>query len=75
MNIRRKIRVSKSSRFILGRKFTSQNRLGSLIVGRKFLSVICRRFFTETRLENVDLTKTQPCKCFGYEQITAHLSK
>ena len=25
-----------------------------------------QQFFTETRLENVDLSKTQPCKYFVY---------
>ena len=27
------------------------------------MSLICRKF-TETHLEDVDLSKTQPCKCF-----------
>ena len=41
--------VSKSARLILGGKFTSQNRLGYLIVGRKLMSVICRTFLLKRR--------------------------
>ena len=48
--IRREICVLKSSTLILGGKFGSQNRLGSLIVGRKFLSVICRKIFLKLAL-------------------------
>ena len=33
--------VSKWSRLMLGGKFASLNQLGWLIVGRKFMSVIC----------------------------------
>ena len=46
----------------LGVKCASQNRLGYLIVGRKFMSVILHEVFPETRYEDVDLPKTQPCK-------------
>ena len=43
-------------------KFASQNRLGYLIVGRKFMSVILHEVFPETRSEDADLLKTLPCK-------------
>ena len=36
--------------YILGGKFTSQNRLGYLIVGRKFMSVNCRKFLLKLPL-------------------------
>ena len=52
--------------YIYGGKFASQSRLGLLIVWTKFMSVhvICNLYkgFTETRLEDVDLSKTQPWK-------------
>ena len=35
----------------------SENRLGWLIVERKFMSVILQKVFTETSLENIDLSK------------------
>ena len=53
-------------RFKMGYEYTgrvecmSQNPLG-WIVGRKFMSVICC-----TRLKDLDLSKTQPCKYFVY---------
>ena len=64
--------------FIYGWKIAFQNRLGlysegnlSLeIKGANFLSwkeiyvTNLQKVFTETRLEDVDLTKTQPCKPF-----------
>ena len=40
---------------------------GQLIVGRKVTSVIkLQQVFTETRLEDVDLSKPQTCKYFVY---------
>ena len=47
---RREVCVSKSARLILGGKFASQNRLGQLIVERKFMSVICRKFLMKLAL-------------------------
>ena len=32
------------------------------------MSVICKRCFTKTRREGVDLTKTQPCKYFIWNE-------
>ena len=32
-----------------------------------------QQFFTETRLENVDLSKTQPCKYFVYTILTEEI--
>ena len=58
--------VSKSARLILGGKFASEKRLGWLIVERKFMSVILQKDFTDTNLEDVDLSKTQPFKYFVY---------
>ena len=58
-----------------GGKFAFQNRLGLYLEGnfrlkidwascwKEMLSIICRKF-TETHLEDVDLSKTQPRKCF-----------
>ena len=63
----REICVSKSASLILGGKFTSQNRLGYIIVqiaGRKFVSNL-QKVLTETRLEDVHISKTQPFKCFA----------
>ena len=31
------------------------------------MSVICRKVFTETRLEDVELSKTELCKYFVYQ--------
>ena len=42
--------ISKSARLILGGKFASYNRLGQLLVGRKFMSVICRTFLLRLAL-------------------------
>ena len=64
--MRREVLVSKSARLILGGKFASQNRLDQLIVGRKIYVSNLQKGFTETRLEDVDLCKTQPCKYFVY---------
>ena len=36
------------------------------------MSVICRKFY-ETRLEDVDVTKTQPCMNFAYIQAKNNL--
>ena len=58
--------VSKSARLILGGKFASEKRLGWLIVERKFMSVILQKVFTETSLEDIDHSKTQPFKYFVY---------
>ena len=58
----REICVTKLARLILGVKCASQNRLGYLIVGRKFMSVILHEVFPETCSYDVDLPKTQPCK-------------
>ena len=58
--------VSKSARLILGGKFASEKRLGWLIVERKFMSVILQKVFTETNLEDIDHSKTQPFKYFVY---------
>ena len=63
--IRREICVSNSARLLLEGKFTSQNRLGYLIVYRKFVSNL-HKVFTETRLDDVDLAKSQPCKYLVY---------
>ena len=60
----RKVCISKSARLILGGKLVSENRLGWLIVERKFMPVILQKVFTETSLEDVDLSKTQPFKYF-----------
>ena len=57
----REICVKKLAR-LLGVKFSSQNRLGYLVVGRKFMSVILREVFPETRSEDAELLKTLPCK-------------
>ena len=57
--IRRELCVSKSVRLILGRKFASQNRLGELIVERKFIYVSnLQKVFSETHVEDIDLSKT-----------------
>ena len=48
--IRREICVSNSARLLLEGKFTSQNRLGYLIVYRKFMSVICTKFLLKLAL-------------------------
>ena len=48
--VRREIFVSKLARLILGGKFTFQYRLGWLIVGRKVMSVICRKFLLKLAL-------------------------
>ena len=58
--------MSKSARLILGGEFASQNRLGYLIFGRKIYVSNLRKGFTETRIEDLDLCKTQPCKSFVY---------
>ena len=58
----REICVTKLARLIPGVKRASQNRLGYLMVGRKFMSVILHEIFPETRSMDVDLPKTQPCK-------------
>ena len=58
----REICAIKLARLILVVKFASQNRLGYLIVGRKFMSVILHEVFPETRSEDADLLKTLPCK-------------
>ena len=60
----------------IGGKFAFQNQLGLYwegnfclkidLSGNFFMSVICRKIFTETHLEDVHLTKTQPCKYFVY---------
>ena len=63
--LRREICVSKSARLILGAKFTSQNRLGSSWLEVNFISNL-QKVFTETSLENVDLTETKPCLSFVY---------
>ena len=59
--IRREICASKSSRLILGKKSASKNRLGQFIVqGWKEIYVSnLLKGFTETRLGDVDLAKTQ----------------
>ena len=59
--LRREICVSKSARLVLGGIFTSQNRLGLLMVRSKLYQL-----FAETSLENVDLTETKPCLYFVY---------
>ena len=48
--IRREACISKSTRLILGGKFASQIRLGELIVERKYMSVICRKFLLKLAL-------------------------
>ena len=55
--IRREVCVSKSARLILGGKFASQNRLGYLIVERKFMSVICRKFLPKLALRTRTFSK------------------
>ena len=54
--------LQKWLRLYLGGKFVSQNRLGYLLVGRKFMSVILHEVFPETRSEDADLLKSLPCK-------------
>ena len=55
--IRREVCVSKSARLMLGGKFASQNRLGQLIVERKFMSVICRKFLLKLALRTQTFVK------------------
>ena len=62
----REVCVSKSAKLILRGKFVFENRLGWLIVERKFMSVILQKVFTETSLEDIDHSKTQPFKYFVY---------
>ena len=69
----RELCVSKSARLILGGKFASENRLGWLIVERKFMSVILQKVFTETSLEDIDHSKTQPFKYFVYMAWTEEI--
>ena len=55
--IRRENCVSKSTRLIFGRKFASQNRLDLLIVGRKCMSVICRKISLKLALRTYTFLK------------------
>ena len=55
--IRWEICLSKSAWLILGGKFTSQNRLGQLIVRSKFMSVVCGTFLLKLALRTQNLLK------------------
>ena len=68
---------------IFGRKFALQNRLGLYLEGNLRLKIDrlayswkeiyvsnLHEVFTETRREDVDLSKTQPCKLKTQPQIT-----
>ena len=56
----------KLARLILGGKYTSQNPLGYLYCWKEIYVSNLQQVFTETRLEDADLSKPQPWKYFVY---------
>ena len=58
--------MSKSARHILGQICVSKSITLAYSWKEIYVSNLQQQVFTETRLEDVDLSKTQPCKYFVY---------
>ena len=65
-HIRRENSVSKSARFILGREICVSKSIGLGYSWKEIYVSNLQERFTETLIEDVDLSKTQPRKYFVY---------